>query len=513
MNSELDRLADRHLRQDPHGALAPAERLVAGRVRVCVSASEATTWAGQHAAWLLVNLLSRQFRVISSIELHVPTVRLLDGVAAFDSRDTLDATLRACVLSVAGEHIRVVSEQADAPTQVQLVVGGEAVQGGGVSVYLQGRGWRAYVGDRPMQPGVIGPDSPLTFGPYLAACVAAGEVFKRLRGLVPGKGEFVSSFYASAWSMRSAPAWDQLQDGPSSLDLPELGHVYIPGAGAVGQAAALTIGSSRLAVSVTTVDHDPLDLTNNNRYCLARKADADASKPQLVANFLKAAGILCNPRDEKWQEYVAACGANAIAPEVSAQERRFMYPTILSSVDKNSVRHALQQLLPRLIIGGSTEGLVAKAIAYDLSAGTRCLKCFNPIEGAEEVLQPRLEAARAASDAERQELCVQLGIKREALESILAGPKCGELPAADLERFAAGPPQMSAGFVSVAAGVLQVAQWVRVQLLGTAALIDGESVFLTFARPALRVRHLAPQSSCQCANDLRDRWKRLWANP
>ena len=63
-------------------------------------------------------------------------------------------------------------------------------------------------------------------------------------------------------------------------------------------------------------------------------------------------------------------------------------------MDDNGARHAIQQLWPELIIGGSTHGLTAKAITYDLSGEQLCLNCFNPVIERNELVNKRLDEAR-----------------------------------------------------------------------------------------------------------------------
>src|SRR5690349_20353790 len=107
MKSELNQLADRHFRADPQGVLAGGEAVKAGVVLVQVSLAMADVQAGQHLAWMLVNLLSRQFKVVKKIVLDVPCVDLHAGVAPFGAKATLVETLEECVLLVSGPHIQV----------------------------------------------------------------------------------------------------------------------------------------------------------------------------------------------------------------------------------------------------------------------------------------------------------------------------------------------------------------------------------------------------------------------
>ena len=70
-----------------------------------------------------------------------------------------------------------------------------------------------------------------TLGCYFAACIAAGEVFKRLCGLQPGKGRFIESLTLSLWDFHSYTEWSLAPDGPH-LDALGLPPFYLIGAGA-----------------------------------------------------------------------------------------------------------------------------------------------------------------------------------------------------------------------------------------------------------------------------------------
>lgn len=69
MKNELEQLADRHLRADPYGVLADSREVKSGVVLVQVSHAMAGALGAQHLVWMLVSLLSRQFKVVKEIVL------------------------------------------------------------------------------------------------------------------------------------------------------------------------------------------------------------------------------------------------------------------------------------------------------------------------------------------------------------------------------------------------------------------------------------------------------------
>ncbi|MGO9771119.1 MAG: hypothetical protein ACLPSW_16530, partial [Roseiarcus sp.] len=145
---------------------------------------------------------------------------------------------------VAGEHVTVsefVVSESDA-YQIEISVGHPpAAPRAPKRLILFADGWRVFLGSS-LPPAEL-PRSGVTLGPYLGACFAAGEVFKLLRGMKEGRGQFIGEqheLYLSLWSTETASSWDGLSRDPNmgSIKLPPL---YFAGAGAVAEAAALAI--------------------------------------------------------------------------------------------------------------------------------------------------------------------------------------------------------------------------------------------------------------------------------
>lgn len=509
MKSELDQLADRHLRADPYGVLADAGEVKSGVVVVQVSLAMAGALGVQHLVWMLVSLLSRQFKVVKEIVLDVPEVALHAAVAPFGAKTTLVETLEECVRLVSGPHITVQRFGAGSVPDVALVIGdGTPLAPWHWRLYADG--WRYFVG-LDGEPPVTAPKGGLSIGPYLCATYAAGEVFKLLRGIKPGKGEFIRTHFASAWTLSCTETWAELVDGPGTDAFGPLPHFYFAGAGAVAQAAALCVGSSSFTGACTTVDKDNLDLTNDNRYALSTRDDDGASKVELMQTYLRSRGFDCQAVSEWWQAFAVSGGKHALNDSVRVLERAYKFPIVLSCVDKNAPRHELQNALPQLLVGASTDGLSAKASIFDLGAGTACLKCHNPLQSRNAIVQERIDALRHLEGEQRACYARELGLSERDVQVLLSPGGCGKLSEADLDRFAAGTPEMSVGFVSTAAGVLQVAQLLRYLHLGAGeASRRGATAVATFARAKLRSMHVGRDQTCDCEPLLRSRWRLQW---
>lgn len=509
MKTELDHLADRHLRADPQGVLADSLDVTSGVVLVQVSLAMAIARGTQHLAWMLVSLLSRQFKVVKEIVLDVPEVALHAGVAPFGEKATLAEALEECVRLVSGPHVTVRRLGADLAPDAALVIG-HGTPSAPWHWRLYADGWRYFVGLDGVPPATA-PNSGLSIGPYLCASYAAGEVFKLLRGMKAGKGEYIRTHFASAWTMSCAETWADLVEGPAVAEFGALPHFYFAGAGAVAQAATLCFGSSAFTGSCTTVDKDILDLTNDNRYALSTREDDGASKVELMRSYLQSHGFACQAVPEWWQTFAVSGGRHAPNEPVRALERAYKFPIVLSCVDKNGPRHELQNALPQLLIGASTDGLSAKASIFDLGAGTACLKCHNPLQSRNAIVQERIAALQRLNGQERTDFARGLGLSEKDVELLLTPGGCGRLSEADLDRFAAGMPEMSVGFVSTAAGVLLVAHFLRYLRLGAAAATaDGAMTIATFGRARLRSLHVGRDQGCECEPLLRCRWCTIW---
>lgn len=510
------KLGDRHLRLGPTGLFLPNIESRVPVVRVTIAPKLATTTAGQQMVWMLTNLLSRQYGVVQELELAVPAVPLLASVAPFGARRSLLATLLETAALVAGPTLLVRPASGTyMPGTIEILVGRqEPGRGVGSAVGILGSGWNAFVGAPALVPDVLPTDTnPL--GPYLAACLGAGEVFKRQLGLREGKGRYAEAEYLSLWDFCQAPSWDKLPKAPWPRIL-ELPPFYLVGTGAVGQAllsALLACGSIR--GYMTVIDHDPIDDTNLNRYPLATLADIDRPKVDLTMERAQGSGLTIYPYNCKLEDYVYDTQKPAQRPDVQELERDYRYALIVSCVDKNSARHAIQRLWPKVLFGGSTNGLGVEAGRYDMLSSGECLMCSNPIFNAnfrtiEEVRKDLL----CLSPEERHRWATENGLVPESVKAYLADPKCGTLGEAEIARFlqTGGKPDWSVGFVSLAAGVILAARLIRNVSNGIEVTpeLSGHCVRMSFLNPGLRVTKHSRRQGCECVTAGAQAYTTLW---
>jgi molybdopterin/thiamine biosynthesis adenylyltransferase len=467
---------------------------------------------GQHTLWMLTNLLARQFAVIHELEITVPPVPLVPGVALFGAEGDLPSTLVQTATLVAGTALLVRrANRAETFCDVEVMVG--RVQPGPAAAHTAALGseWRVFAGSPLGVPSLI-PVGRNPLGPYFAACLAAGETFKRLRGLREGKGCYLEAFSLSLWDCVSAASWEELPDGEWPVPFP-VPPCYLIGNGAVAQglAAALT-ASGEVRGTVTAVDKEFIDDQNLNRYPLATQPDVGAYKSELTAARMRSGGLEVVAYRRHWPDYAWDQDRPAQRKEVREKESTYRYPLILSCVDRNDARHAIQKFWPEYLIGGSTSGLALEVTAYDMRSPYECLMCFNPVESGRRTIEEIAAELRQLPREERRARAEACGADWAALEEYLADPRCGHLGAAEIAKFRDEGVEWSVGFVSVASGTLLAAQFLKYALLGSKAfpLERGNSIRFNFLKPAARwTKHLR-RNGCACASEGRADYKQLW---
>jgi len=456
MTPELD-IGDRHLRaldgfEDVTRTLSV--RVVVGDVFAHPSA--------QHLVACLANLLSRLVKTVSRVQVALPSgpwqVPMGWPGGALSPADTL-AELATWAT---GGEVPISVGDGDACDLTICVGPRPRGFADPVDLCVFGSGWRAWAGDETHLPAFPLQDlkqcNPL--GPYLAACLAAGEVFKRARR--PKRGAVASNFGYSLWTGLEG-AWPALGDGPPlrGMTLPPF---YIVGAGAVGQGLHAILAAAELqAAYLVTLDDDIHDGTNLNRCVLAGVGDVDHPKTEAITRCREAASLDGLEFPGTLAHYVVRGNSAGLRADAAALEADDRYPIVISAVDKNTSRQDIQGLAPDLVIGGSTVGLSAKSNVYDGSEGAPCLACHNPPEDDGARLREVEQRVRKMSE---EELRAHLGGQVEELERVIAylhgAEKCGSVGEAQFQAFATKrDKEFSVSFVSMTAAVLLTARLIH----------------------------------------------------
>ena len=360
-------------------------------VTVAVADHVANRREAQHTTWMLLNLLARAEGVIASITLDCPgsavlapqVIPHLTGSGQPTAGEHLqDSLIRAAnaigVVPVTAATSRIATPADDASGAGRhITVTDTPAAARDLAVY--GRGWRAalhraYVrGDAAGDAAwlwalLLAPaESPLPFGPYMAACLAAGDVYLAVR--MPA-GQFTPA-YTYGWDCWTASplASGIASTGPKSSEMrqpgPEVPSVdlsgfALAGVGAVGAAwmhALWACPGVHGDVPVVDADCDGVTVDNLNRGVLFTRADIGKPKAATAAAAAPAA--------VNWSPSHGPFESSGHAPDV-----------LVSAVDGNNARAALQNRYRPLTLSGSTRDLRAESLRIFQGSGA-CLRCHN----------------------------------------------------------------------------------------------------------------------------------------
>lgn len=516
VDSELARkLGNRHLSPDPGEKLLAPQLGVLRRVRIHASQQVAETLHGQQTLWFATNLVARQFGVIHELHIDVPNVALNGNVALFGADQDLATTLCRTASLIAGEALITRMSDSEAPVDAEIDIGADSRdKRAPFQTCVLGKGWSVFAGNPEYAP-LSTLDAGNPFGPYFAACLGAGEVFKWIRGLRSGMGQFIERLMLSLWDYRAYDQWEELPLG--ELTTPHtLPAAYLIGAGAVGQALVACLAAAKdFHGYLTIIDHETIDGGSNiNRYVLATLNDRGVAKSDLAARFLRERGWGVYPYNRNWPEYVFSPTRVYQRPDLAHLEQVYRYKLVLSCVDKNPARHAIQNFWPEYIIGGSTLGLGLAVAAYDMGSPYECLKCYNPLPQTSETIQELTKRFSKLSSEARRELAKRYGADVRAIEQYMNSPQCGSLGEQELGKFSDmhTGPDWSVGFVSAAAGVILACQYVKHSIVGTASFPEemGNTLRFSFLNPYPAWSKHRRKVDCTCQGEGRVLYQSLW---
>lgn len=324
-------------------------------VSVEIPAAVAADGATQHTAWMLINMLARLERVVARLSIKCPedvpvSVRLTPLAA--------ESTVLRDALSAASAAVEIATVPIDFSGEAldcRLVVGPGDPQPDGLRVY--GEGWCGGFA-RGMPIAAASSHSNLPFGPYIAAALAVGEVFKVVR-IDPKRFPPTDSAFYSLWTHEVLTSVDD--KGPAEVADLTLRETLV-GVGAVGCICAQALwATDGIRGEILLVDGDPdgIDLTNLNRYLLFGPAHVGLPKASTAANLLQRSTIQWRPHD----------GVLETAEE--------LHRNLLCAVDTNRSRHGVQIRWPDSLLMASTYELRAEVVRCDPRWGGPCASCYN----------------------------------------------------------------------------------------------------------------------------------------
>lgn len=487
----MDRISDRH-EGTLNGVLAPVDAVRPVTVAIELPADAAALPACQHTVWMLVNLLARQDRIIERVTLRCPPRTAIAGRIVPLAPGERDLTRALLTGAAAIGGVPVVGTREEEDDDIRLIVGpGEAIDG---ALRVHGERWWGGIAHGAIDG--THPDSLLPYGPYAAACLAVAEIFKgvRLAEPVPPTPD---AFY-STWSLRAMDTVPtSIEDvGPHRLEGVRM-DATPAGGGAVGSTWLHAVWATEgLDGQILVADADELgvDITNLNRCPLFGRASID--KPKATE-----AAAICADTPLSFVPFDGPVGDATDRPDL-----------LISAVDTNTSRRAVQGLYPARLVAASTHNLRAEVLRCDPSAGAPCISCFNPPEADVPDADLRRQYLAAGPD-ERERLATRVGLSVAEADRWAVEGTCSyatDRLLALLREDHRGPAAFAVGFVSVMAGTMLAAQAIR-EIIGDRQL-NGTKCravmqFLDLTAKTNTTGHRIRDAECPMCNpaDLRQR--------
>lgn len=476
------------------GALNIGGRPVSVEIRL---GEDAAQTAVQHTAWMLLNMLSRLEGAVSRLRLRCPeAVRAVPRLSPLirDGQTLRDALLTGARSIGTPADGFVPVELASSSGQSSEIFIGVGFQFSSEATFCAiGNGLCGGVFTRPITSPVT--SSELTIGPYIAACLAAGEVFRQVR-LIDYTPERQFFLTACDYSHGGDPAWTDLKTNQ------ELSSILLAGVGAVGSAFlhALYPLSFKGTLHLADNDEKGLDGTNLGRYALFGVKSIGKQKASEAASLLTQAQFQVVPHDGSF-EYFFSSGQR---PNI-----------VLSAVDTNEARQSLQEQYAPLIFSASTHNLRAEILRCGPPGVGACLSCFNPLKQNQRTEDDIRELLRAKPEL-ISHLCEKLRLNQDEAVVWTRDRKCNETGDRLVDEFRTddgSAPAFAVGFVSVLAGTMLAAELLRTMATNVFPLGGTMNrALFQFQNPAAPTNRVSfyPREECCSACAGKNAGTRIW---
>jgi len=257
-------------------------------------------------------------------------------------------------------QIEILAEEAGA--SIALVIGSTELtltDPGSRVFYIGSQGWIAkFSPDKPVGSGAG--NNP--FGAGAAACLGAANVFRVVFAdmLLDSEPDGDISLSLIDYTVE-AKSEDENPALPEKIHLSE---TILVGLGAVGNGFIWALSKLKQAHGILhLVEHDPVDLSNLQRYVLTTQGEVDGSKIDLAIQFLQETALTSIPHPGKWEAFLA-----------NRQDWRL--PRVAVAVDNVADRIAIQSALPLEIINAWTQAIdlgISRHLDFPNDA---CLACL-----------------------------------------------------------------------------------------------------------------------------------------
>lgn len=300
------------------------------KMPVGVMVEQPSSREGRALADLLVRLLARSY----------PQLALVGSDGTLDGLEQLAKAVNPAIDLIDEAAVGVVVGQGTSPFETTW--------------YAGAHGWDALVDRSKAQPTG---ESNNPFGPGIAACLAAANIFRRI--FLPDWEQHADDeLRFSGWHLdRVNGPTDRRGD---QWQLP--GDAVLVGLGAIGNAALWALAKAPLVGRLHVVDPQEIELSNMQRYVLTTRADEGRAKIDL-AQSLGGQALTVLPHQMPLAQFLA--------------EQGYTWGYFLLGLDTARDRRSAQAALPRWIANAWTQpGDLGVSVHPRFGADGACVACL-----------------------------------------------------------------------------------------------------------------------------------------
>jgi hypothetical protein len=248
----------------------------------------------------------------------------------------------------------------DREPAASVVVGDSGIERINRVFYVGSHEW--VVNFSTTKPATSG-NSNIPFAAGAAACFGAANIFRLVFGDQLERGGLDSDFQLSLLDFNRSVS-DGGPSGTLEVDTVDIGETVLVGLGAIGNGMAWALSRiENLTGTLDLVDPEVVDITNLQRYVLARQSDKGVRKVEMIGDLLSSPSLTVRPFFGDWASFLA-------------ERKDWSLPTVAVAVDNAVDRIAIQASLPKDIINAWTQPTdLAVSRHYDFLNDT-CLACL-----------------------------------------------------------------------------------------------------------------------------------------